>query len=87
LPNPILDVPYEALVGDQEVWSRRLVEFLSLSWDERCLVFHETNRRVLTSSAWQVRQPIYASSIGRWRYDAKHLGPLFSSLGLPSPAR
>jgi tetratricopeptide (TPR) repeat protein len=86
LPNPILDVPYEALVGDQEVCSRRLVEFLSLPWDERCLVFHETDRPVLTSSAWQVRQPIYASSIGRWRHYAKHLGPLFSSLGLPSPA-
>ena len=87
LPNPILDVPYEALVGDQEVWSCRLVDFLGLPWDERCLAFHETNRPVLTSSAWQVRQPIYTSSIGRWRHYAEHLGPLFSSLGLPSPTQ
>jgi len=87
LPNPILDVPYEALVGDQEAWSRKLVDFLGLPWDERCLAFHQTSRPVFTSSTWQVRQPIYASSIGRWRHYAKHLGPLFSSLGLAPPVR
>jgi tetratricopeptide (TPR) repeat protein len=86
LPIPVLDVPYEALVGDQEVWSRKLVDFLGLPWDDRCLAFYETNRPVLTSSAWQVRQPIYASSIGRWRHYVKHLDPLFGALGIVPPA-
>jgi hypothetical protein len=70
LPSPILDVPYEGLVGDQEAWSRKLIDFLGLPWDERCLAYYKTERPVLTSSAWQVRQPIYTSSIGRWRHYA-----------------
>jgi tetratricopeptide (TPR) repeat protein len=81
LPMPILDVPYEALVGDQAVWTHRIVDFLGLPWDERCLTFYKTSRPVFTSSAWQVRQPIYASSIDRWRHYAKHLGPLFGAFG------
>ena len=85
LPNPILEVPYEGLVSDQEVWSCKLIDFLGLPWDERCLAFHETDRPVLTSSAWQVRQPIYASSIGRWQHYEKHLGPLFGGLGTVPP--
>jgi len=85
LPSPILDVPYEGLVATPEVWSRQLVEFLGLEWDERCLAFYENQRPVYTPSFWQVRQPIFASSIGRWRHYAKHLGPLFSALEVPSP--
>ena len=86
LPSPILDVPYEALVADQEGWSRKLVDFLGLAWDERCLAFYEKERLVRTASFWQVRQPIYATSIGRWRHFARHLGPLFSALGIEPPA-
>ncbi|MFI4986817.1 MAG: tetratricopeptide repeat protein [Alphaproteobacteria bacterium] len=85
LPSVILDVPYEALVADQEGWSRRLVDFLGLAWDERCLAFYEKERLVRTASLWQVRQPIYASSVGRWRHYAKHLGPLFAALGMTPP--
>jgi tetratricopeptide (TPR) repeat protein len=85
LPNPILEVPYAELVGDQEFWSRELIDFLGLPWDERCLAYYETNRPVLTSSSWQVRQPIYVSSIGRWQHYVKHLGPLFSGLGWKMP--
>ena len=85
LPIRFLNVEYEALVGDQEVWSRKLIDFLGLAWDQRCLAFFETERPVLTASAWQVRQPIYTSSIGRWRNYAKHLGPLFGGLGVPPP--
>ena len=85
LPSSILDVPYEGLVADQESWSRKLVAFLGLPWDERCLAFYEKERLVRTASFWQVRQPIYASSIGRWRHYAKHLGPLFHALGVAPP--
>ncbi len=85
LPNPLLEVPYEALVADQEGWSRRMVAHLGLDWDESCLAFHEKERLVRTASFWQVRQPIYASSIGRWRRYARHLGPLFDALGMAPP--
>src|SRR5215472_854952 len=86
LPSRILDVPYEALVRDPEAWSRKLVDFLGLPWDERCLTFYETKRSIYTPSFHQVRQPVYGSSVGRWRHYAKHLGPLFSALGIVSPS-
>jgi tetratricopeptide (TPR) repeat protein len=86
LPAAPLEVPYEALVANQESWSRRLVAHMGLPWDERCLAFHRIERQVHTASFWQVRQPIYASSIGRWRHYAKHLGPLIDALGVAAEA-
>lgn len=77
-----LEVPYEALTDNQAEWSRRIIEFIGLDWDERCLDFHKTQRRVGTSSNWQVRQKIYHSSKARWRNYEKHLGPLLGLLGI-----
>lgn len=78
----LLDVPYEDLIADQEGWTRKIVEFLGLPWDERCLNFHSTERNVLTASYWQVRQRLYKSSIGRWRNYEKFIGPLLGLKGL-----
>jgi hypothetical protein len=72
----ILDVPYEGLVSDQEAWTRRMLDFIGLPWDSRCLDFHRTERTVLTASRWQVRQKLNGSSVGRWRHYEKFLGPL-----------
>lgn len=72
----LLEVPYEELVGDQASWIRKILDFLRLEWDPRCLEFHSAQRPVLTSSGWQVRQPIYRSSIERWRNYERFLGPL-----------
>ena len=72
----ILDVPYEALVDEQETWSRKMLEFIGLPWDPSCMDFHRTNRRVATASKWQVRQKINKSSVERWRNYEKFLGPL-----------
>ncbi len=72
----ILEVPYEELVADQETWSRKLLEFIGLEWDPRCLEFHTNKRPVATASAWQVRQKIYRSSVARWRNYEKFIGPL-----------
>lgn len=79
-PEVLLDVPYEALVGEQETWTRRMIEFIGLRWDERCLAFERTERSVVTASKWQVRQKINAGSIERWRSYEKHVGPLCSLL-------
>jgi tetratricopeptide (TPR) repeat protein len=75
-PGAILDVPYEALVHDPETWSRRMVEFAGLPWDEACLNFHQTRRSVSTFSKWQVRQKITTASVERWRNYAPFVGPL-----------
>lgn len=81
LPNPLLEFPYEDLVADQEAASRRLIGFCGLPWDDACLHFHETERAVHTASHWQVRQPIYRSSVERWRRYDEFLGPLKEALG------
>ncbi|HYM32019.1 MAG TPA: tetratricopeptide repeat protein [Candidatus Cybelea sp.] len=80
LPLKMLDVQYEALVAALEPESRRLIEFLGLPWEERCLEFHRTERVVSTASSWQVRQPLYDRSVGRWRNYERHLGPLLEGL-------
>jgi hypothetical protein len=72
----ILDVPYAELVADQEGWTRRILNFVGLEWDQRCLDFHSTKRAVVTASYWQVRQRIYGDSVQRWRNYRKFLGPL-----------
>ena len=74
--DAILDVPYEGLVDDQEEWSRKMLEFIGLPWDPRCLDFHETRRAVITASKWQVRQKITGASVLRWRNYEKFLEPL-----------
>jgi hypothetical protein len=72
----ILEVPYEELVADQETWSRKMLDFVGVEWDPRCLDFHTTNRQVVTNSAWQVRQKIYKNSVARWRNYEKFIDPL-----------
>jgi tetratricopeptide (TPR) repeat protein len=77
----MLEVDYEAVVGDLEGQARRIIAHCGLPWDERCLAFHRTRRSVRTASIVQVRQPIYRSSLARWRRYEKHLGPLLEALG------
>lgn len=77
---------YERLVREPESEIPRLLEFLGLPFDSRCLAFHRTARVVRSPSAGQVRQPLYASSIGAWRRYAEFLQPLADALidpGLP----
>jgi tetratricopeptide (TPR) repeat protein len=85
LPLPVLEIQYETLVANLETESRRLIDFLGLDWDPACLRFHETERAVATASRWQVRQPLYASSVGRWRHYRRHLQPLLAALAEPGP--
>jgi tetratricopeptide (TPR) repeat protein len=77
-PGLILEVPYAELVSDQEGWTRRMLAFLGLEWDEACLEFHRTPRAVATASFWQVRQKIYRDSVQRWRNYAKFIDPLLA---------
>jgi tetratricopeptide (TPR) repeat protein len=80
----LLEVPYEALIEDQEGWTRRMLYFIGLPWDPKCLDFHETERVVITASKWQVRQKIHTASAGRWRNYEKYVAPLRHLVNLPS---
>ena len=82
-PGVMLEVQYENVVSGLEVQARRIVEHCDLDWDPVCLDFHAGERQVRTASVLQVRQPIYATSVGRWRAYEKHLGPLLEALGRP----
>ena len=79
-PGRMLEVRYEDVIADLEREARRLVEHCGLEWSDACLAFHENQRPVHTASIAQVRRPLYASSVGRWRQYEKHLGPLFDAL-------
>ena len=76
----VLDVLYEELVADLEGGARRLLDYCGLPWDAACLDFHATARPVRTASLAQVRRPIYASSVGRWKVYEQELAPLKEAL-------
>jgi hypothetical protein len=76
----IIDVNYEDTVADVEAMARRVVAHCGLPWDQKCLDFHRTERVVRTSSATQVRKPIYTSSIGRGQAYGALLQPLLVEL-------
>lgn len=77
----MIDLRYEEVVDDLEGQSRRLLDHCDLPWDEAVLAFHRTDRAVRTASATQVRQPIYKSSVGRWKPPSELLRPLTEALG------
>lgn len=81
LPGRIYESNYEAMTDDQEAETRRLIDFLGLPWDDACLRFYETDRSVITPSRWQVRQPIYRSSVKRWKKYEHKIQPLIEALG------
>jgi len=83
----MLDVRYEDVVADIDHEARRLVAHCGLAWDAACLEFHRTRRVVRTASAVQVRQPIFTSSIGRWRHYRRFLQPLLAELKLEDDDR
>jgi len=75
------EISYESLISAQEEQSRKLIDFCNLEWSDECLSFYKSKQAVQTSSLAQVRQPIYNSSIGRWKRFEKHLQPLIEALG------
>jgi hypothetical protein len=81
MPGRIYRVVHEQLVGDPETEIRRLLEHLSLDFDERCLRFHESKRTVKTASSEQVRQPMNRQGFDQWKPFAEWLQPLRDALG------
>jgi tetratricopeptide (TPR) repeat protein len=80
LPVTMCRVDYEQTVSDLESVSRRLVDACGLEWEPACLDFHRTARAVHTASVTQVRQPIYSTSVRRWKNYEHELPELFAAL-------
>lgn len=81
----IIDIRYEDLVREPESTLQRLFRSIGIPWEPHCLEFHKTRRTVMTASVHQVRQPMYDTSIGRWRHFERHLGPLLEGLRADPP--
>jgi tetratricopeptide (TPR) repeat protein len=71
----ILEIKYEELVHRQEDVTRELLDYCELEWDSNCLDFYE-NRNPIFTTSWEVRQPIYTSSVNRWEKYAQFIEPL-----------
>lgn len=80
LPGRLQTSAYETLVADQEPQTRRLLGMLGLPWDPACLEFHKTERIVRTASVSQVRNPMYRSSVARWKPYQSELAPVIEVL-------
>jgi len=82
LPNPWIEVRYEDLVNDLEKESRRVLEFLALSWNPAVLSFYEHARKkpVRSPSYVDVVSPVYKRAVGRWRNYQAYLEPYLEKL-------
>jgi hypothetical protein len=76
LPGRIHEVDYETLVTSPEATSRELLEYCGLTWNDACLHFERNPSPVATLSSQQVRQPLFRSSIDRWKHYERELAPL-----------
>lgn len=79
-----LEIEYEGMVNNLKAEAQRLIEFCDLAWEPACLTFYKSKRQVRTASFVQVRQPIYTSSVERWRRYEKELAPLINLLAKTS---
>jgi tetratricopeptide (TPR) repeat protein len=80
LPVPMLEVDYEEMVADLEGMARRLVSWCGLEWEPSCLEFHRATRPVRTASVVQVRQPVFNTSVGRWKHYEQALASMFAAI-------
>ncbi|ARE41438.1 TPR repeat [Rhodovulum sp. P5] len=81
LPDGFYEIAYEDLIAEPEAQSRALIAACGLEWEDACLDFHKTERRVSTLSLHQVRQPLYATSMKGWERHRDDLSDLIEALG------
>ncbi len=75
-----LPVRYEDMVADQEASVRRILEFIGVEFDSRCLSFEQNTRYARTASYAQVTEKLYDRSRYRYRPYLKHLQPVLETL-------
>jgi tetratricopeptide (TPR) repeat protein len=80
-----LEIQYEGLVADRQAETRKLIDFCELDWNDACLRSEHNPRAVQTASVWQARQPVYQTSVARWRHYEPWLGVLRELLADADP--
>jgi hypothetical protein len=81
LPGRVLRVQHEDVIADLEGSVRRMLDYCGLPFEQACVDFHRTERRVHTASSEQVRRPINREGVDQWRNFEPWLGPLREALG------
>jgi tetratricopeptide (TPR) repeat protein len=76
----IFNLIYEDLVKNKELETKKLLKFCELDWDDNCLDFHKNKKLVSTASLAQVRQPLYSSSVKKWKNYSEELNVLKEKL-------
>ncbi len=79
-PGSFYEIHYEALIANPEAETRALIDYCGLEWEDGCLAFYDNSRTVKTLSAFQVRQPLYKSSVAAWKRYENELQPLIKIL-------
>ena len=78
--NKIYNLFYEELIANKDFEIKKLVNFCDLDWDKECLNFHKNKKSVSTVSLAQVRQPLYNSSVEKWKSYSSQLDDLKKKL-------
>ena len=78
--DEIYNMDYENLIANKKLETKKLLEFCNLDWDDNCLNFHKNKRPVSTASLAQVRQPLYNTSVEKWKKYSKNLEVLKKKL-------
>lgn len=81
LPGRFHEVLYEDLVANTELNARAMINYLGLEWEDGVMARSGSQRSVRTLSSWQVRQPVYQTSKGKWRLYERQLAPVAEAIG------
>ncbi len=76
----IFSAPYEHMIADKDAAIADLFAHIKMPTPGEETLTKPANRAIPTASAWQARQPIYTTSVKRWKNYEKHLSPLFDAL-------
>jgi tetratricopeptide (TPR) repeat protein len=79
-PDDIHELDYDELVASPRATIRTMVEYCGLEWEEDCLDFQTAGGAIKTASVWQVREPLYRRSSGRWCHFERHLAAIRGEL-------
>ena len=77
IPNFIYDVKYEEIIEDPKNEIKKLLNFCNLKWDDGCINFYKNKRPIYTASNKQANQPLYKTSIDKWKIYEKLIPELF----------
>ena len=76
----IYNLDYESFTVHQEDETKKLIKFLGLTWEEKCLAPQDNNRSISTASSKQIRQKIYQGSSQKWKKFHPYLNGVFDTL-------